>query len=255
VSAWLDVDTRRPQLLVAAAVAAVATAAWTAVRGPMNVAIGGATYFSNTTVLAPLLVACVLLLSAGRAKMLVRLAVTAGLLALVPTEVYNEKLAHVMRTDHPIRAVRDCMVSVKRTGVKTGSGVLGVYADIQHHSYYYYLWRLGGWKVNREFVVEETERHVWTPGEQTPVIVSRGDWETLVRRAGMWEATFPGGPGPMTAPSDPVADAARNPLRSGARFNDDVAVLLPGPFQSCLPDVLAAAGQPLWKDPLPERRR
>jgi hypothetical protein len=179
----------------------------------------------------------------------------AGLLAELPVQVYQERIAHAMRTDHPIRAVRDCMVSVQRTGVKTGSGVLGVHGDIQHYSYYYYLWRLGGWKVNREFLPDQTEQRLWRSGEQTPVIVSRRDWETLVRRAGLWDSTFPARDGSPAAPDDPVADAAHNPLRSGARFNDDLVVLLPGPFQSCLPDILAAAGQPLWKDPLPERRR
>jgi 4-amino-4-deoxy-L-arabinose transferase-like glycosyltransferase len=182
-----------------------------------------------------------------------RLAVAVALLMLIPVQTYGGRLAHAMRVDHPIRAVRDCMVAVKQTGAPVGSGVLGVYADIQHYSYYYYLWRLGEWKVNREFLPDETERHLQAPGRQTPVIVSRGDWETLVRRAGAWEVTFPARGARSPVPDDPVADAARNPLRSGARFNDDVAVLLPGPFRACLPDVLAAAGQPLWTTPAPRR--
>ena len=253
-ASWCADDPWHRSVLLGVAALAGATAAGTALSGPFAATIGGAR-FGSGSVLWPLLVASAALFIGGYLTTLMRLALVVVVLMVIPAQAYSESIAHATRIDHPIRAVRDCMVSVQRTGVKTGSGVLGVYGDIQHYSYYYYVWRLGAWKVNREFVVEETERHLWTSGEQTPVIVSRKDYETLVRRAGLWEATFPGGPGPMTAPSDPVADAARNPLRSGARFNDDVAVLLPGPFQSCLPDILAAAGQPLWKTPAPDRRR
>jgi hypothetical protein len=240
-------------VLAVFAAAAVAVAAWTAARGPVAITIGGIVSFRNDSVVWPLVVAGVLLLAGGYARAVVRLAVTAGLLALVPTQVYSEKISHVMRTDHPTRAVRDCMVAVRESGTKTGSGVLGVYRDIEHYGYYYYLWRLGEWKFNREFLPDETERRLQAPGEQTPVIISRGDWETLVRRAGAWDATFPARGLRPPVPDDPVADVARNPLRSGARLEENLAVLLPGPFAACLPDVLAAAGQPLWRDPAPHR--
>jgi hypothetical protein len=252
-AAWCAEDPWHRSVLLDLAVLAGATAAWTALSGPFAVTVGGARFGSGSA-FWPLLVASAALLVGGYLTTLVRLALVVVVLMLIPAQAYSERIAHATRIDHPIRAVRDCMVSVQRTGVKTGSGVLGVYGDIQHYSYYYYLWRLGTWKVNREFVLEETERHVWTQGEQTPVIVSRKDYETIVRRAGLWDATFPAGQGPMAASSDPVTDAARNPLRSGARFNDEVAVLLPGPFRSCLPDVLAAAGQPLWTTPAPGGR-
>ena len=254
VADWCSEDPwRRSALLVLAGVAGVA-AAWTAVSGPLTIVVGGAR-FSSDTMLWPLLLASAALMAAGYLNTVVRLAVAVALLLLIPAQAYSGRLSHAMRVDHPIRAVRDCMAAVKQTGVPTGSGVLSVSADIQHYSYYYYLWRLGDWKINREFLPDETERHLQTPGEQTPVIVSRGEWETLVRRAGAWDATFPARGAHPPVLDDPVADAARNPLRSGARFNDDVAVLLPGPFQGCLPDVLAAAGQPLWKDPAPARHR
>ncbi len=131
--AWFATDARR-RLLIAFTVAAVAAAAWTAVRGPFDIAIGSTVYFRNTTVLGPLLVACGLLLLGGHATTVVRLVVTAGLLALIPVSVYTGKLAHIERVDHPVRALRDCMASVRRTGVKTGSGVLGVHADILQYS-------------------------------------------------------------------------------------------------------------------------
>jgi len=60
---------------------------------------------------------------------------------------------------------------------------------------------------------------------------------------------------PSANPSNPIADAARDPLRSGARFDDNVGVLLPGPFQACLPDVLAAGAQPLWRPAVRDLRQ
>ena len=45
-----------------------------------------------------------------------------------------------------------------------------------------------------------------------------------------------------------AAERGADPMRSGVSLDENVGVLLPGPFRACLPDVLAAAGQPLWKD-------
>jgi hypothetical protein len=153
------------------------------------------------------------------------------------------------------------MTAVQQSGAKTGPGILGVNRDLgtnrelEHFAYYYYLSRLGPWNVRPEFSLDETERHLWTPGEQTPVFIWHTDYDALVRHAGAWEAIYPAVVGAKAPSADPIADAARNPLRSGARFNENLAVLLPGPFQACLPDVLAAAGQPLWQTPARRRGR
>ncbi len=229
VAWWSATAARRGALLVLVA-AALAAAAWTAARGPFTVGIGGAAFFRNTTVIGPLAVAVALLLAGGQAKWLLRLAVVVALLVGNPVQVYREKIAHVTRTDHPIRALRDCMVSVRATGAGTGSGVLGVNRDIQHYSYYYYLWRVGTWTLTPEFSLEQTERRIRTPGEQTPVLISPRDFETLASRAG------------------------DRPMPGGATFEPGVAVLLPGPFRACVADVLAAGAQPLWTTPASGRR-
>jgi hypothetical protein len=123
------------------------------------------------------------------------------------------------------------MESVKRSGARVGSGVLGTEQDILHYTYYYYLWRVGTWTVLPEFSLEQTERRLWTPGEQTPVLISRRDYETVIRRAG------------------------DRPAPRGATLEPGVAVLLPGPFQACVPDLLAAGARPLWAPPGPDARR
>ncbi len=250
VAAWCAGHPWHRAALVGLAVASVAAAAWTTVAGPFNVAFGGA-HFGNGSVFWPLLVAAVALVACGRGRAAVRVVAVIGLLELASVHVYWDRIGTVMAVDHPIRALRDCMVAVQRTGVKTGPGVLGVDRDLEHYGYYYYLWRVGPWNVRQEFSLEEAERRLRTPGEQTPVFVWHTDYDALVRHAGAWEATYPGVADTEMSPAALIADAARNPLRSGARFNENLAVLLPGPFESCLPDILAAAGQPLWKTPAP----
>jgi 4-amino-4-deoxy-L-arabinose transferase-like glycosyltransferase len=250
VARWSADDLWHRTVFVGVAAAAGATALWTTAVGPFSVAIGGA-HVSNGSVLWPTLVAAVALVACGCGRAGVRGVVVIGLLELASVHVYWDRIGTMMAVDHPIRALRDCMAALQQAGVKTGPGVLGVDRDLEHYGYYYYLWRIGPWNIRPEFSLEETERHLRTPGEQTPVFVWHTDYDTLVRHAGAWEATYPAAVDAETPPTDPIVDAARNPLRSGARFNENLAVLLPGPFRACLPDVLAAAGQPLWKTPAP----
>jgi 4-amino-4-deoxy-L-arabinose transferase-like glycosyltransferase len=252
--AWCARDRWHRTVLLGIASAAGAAALLATLPGPSTVTIGGAT-FSSHSVFLPLSVAAVALFAGGYARAIVLVVPILGLLALSSVHVYGDRLARVASVDHPIRAVRDCMVAVRQAGVKTGSGVLSVERDLPNHVYYYYFWRVGTWDMRQTFALEETERRLWTPGEQTPVLISRDDYQTLVRRAGLWDAVYPAAGGPQTVPIDPVVDAMRNPLRSGARFNEELAILLPGPFQACLPGVGGAAGPPLWKDPAPAPHR
>ena len=248
VAAWCADDRWHRAVLLVVAATAGATAIGAAAVGPFSMAAGGAT-FGSPPVVVTLLVAAAALLAAGHPMALVRVAAAVGALVLVSAPTYGAKVARMTVVDHPIRALRDCMTAMQRSGAKTGAGILGVNRDLEHFAYRYYLFPLGPWNVRPEFSLDETQRHLSTPGEQTPVFIWHTDYDALVRHAGAWEAVYPAVVGGETPGSDPVADAARNPLRSGARFNEHLAVLLPGPFQACLPDVLAAAGQPLWKTP------
>ena len=257
VVAWVAKSTSLGRALIAIAIASVALAAWTAVRGPFSVELVGVTYLRNSSVLRPLFIAGLLLSVFGYATTVARVAGLVGLLILIPVRAYTAKIDQVPREDHPIRALRDCMRGVQRSGTSAGSGVLNASGGILYHSYYYYyyyyyyyLWRVGSWTVDQPFSPEDVERRLHTPGGQTPVIVSREGYETLVRRA-MPE----GAPVPQPAAlTDPVDDALRDAMRSGARFDDRVAILRSGPFQSCLPGVLAAGAKPLWPPGGPGRQ-
>ncbi len=240
--------------LVALTAAFGAIAAWTLLAGPFAVTVGGAR-IENTSVLWPLVAVYVLLFLGGYLRTLLGLGVVMALVALVPVSVYRGEIELAERVNHPFRAIRECMTAVQQSGVKVGPGVYGSAYEMEHWRYYYYLWRLGEWTVGRDYSLEEAEKRLWAPGEQTPVLVSRANYERLVRRAAERGAPGPGAVRPAGASPDPIADAARDPMRSGVSLSAEVALLLPGPFRPCLPDVLAVAGQPLWKDALPERGR
>jgi 4-amino-4-deoxy-L-arabinose transferase-like glycosyltransferase len=244
---------RRTAVIAISAIAGAA-AAWAALSGPFTLGAGGIG-FRISSVVWPLATACLLLFLGGYLRTLLRMAVVAALIALVPVSVYTGEIARAKVIDHPFRAVRECVTAVQQSGVKVGPGVYGAYVDMPHWTYYYYLWRLNESIVTREFSLDEAERRLRTPAEQTPVLVSRANYDTLVRRAAERVAPGPGVVGRAAASSDAIADAARDPMRSGVRLDANVGLLLPGPFQACLPDILAAAGQPLWKTPAPEPRR
>jgi 4-amino-4-deoxy-L-arabinose transferase-like glycosyltransferase len=225
VTSWCSDRAVARAAVIGLAAAFGAAAAWKALAGPLAFTIGGAGVGIGAVVW-PLAAACALLFLGGYPRALLRLAGAVMLLALVPVSVYEGEIARAKMIDHPFRAIRECVTAVQRSGVEVGPGVYGAYADMPHWTYYYYLWRLNESIVTREFSLKEAERRLWTPTEQTPVIVTRANYETLVRRA---------------------AERGGGPMRSGVSLDENVGVLLPGPFQACLPDVLAAAGQPLWR--------
>ena len=210
-----------------------AAAAWKALAGPLTVTTGSVG-LAIGAVVWPLAAACVLLFLGGYPRALLRLAVAVTLLALVPVSVYRGEIARLQIVDHPFRAIRECVTAVEQSGAKVGPGVYGAYVDMPHWTYYYYLWRLNESIITRGFSVRAAERRLWTPGEQTPVIVSRTNYETLVRRA---------------------AERGADPMPGGVSLDEQVGVLLPGPFRACLPNILAAAGQPLWTDAASAPRR
>ena len=247
-TSWREKGVGPRAALIGLAAAFGAAAAWVALAGPFAIAAGGIGV-AISSVGWPLAVACALLFLGGYLRALLRLAVIATLIAMVPVSVYTGEIGRAKLVDHPFRAVRECVSAVQRSGASGVPGIYGAYADMPHWTYYYYLWRLNESIVTREFSMEEAERHLSIPAEQTPVLLTRANYVKLVHRVVGRVDTGTGMVGPGAVSSDPIADAARDPMRSGVSLDDNVGLLLPGPFRPCLPDILAAAGQPLWKDP------
>jgi hypothetical protein len=93
-----------------------------------------------------------------------------------------------------------------------------------HHAFNYYLRRLGPWVESDMVGPDELRRRLSVPGAQSPVVMSKGSYRTLVERGG---AGVP----------------------AGITIGDTFFILLPGPYERCVPAVVAGgAGE------LPSRR-
>jgi hypothetical protein len=246
-AAWSVSRSRMRSLLLALAGLMLTIALWTLLVAPVHLAIGDVTLFTNSSFLRPAFAATVLFWLAGQARSLLRFAAAFGLMFLLPLTTYLDKVHRIGKVDHPIRAARDCISAVEGTGAPVGHGVYNAAADL-HHAYYFYLGRIGPWVVAPQFSLDDTLARLTVPGQQTPVIIQRPDYETLA-------ATVP--PLPVTAPDAPPPPAdehtpLRTTLTTGAvTFDDNVAMLLPGPFQPCAAPMLEADGHPIWKRPAP----
>jgi hypothetical protein len=129
--------------------------------------------------------------------------------------------------------------------------VLGASGDIFHHSYYYYFWRQGAWVIAPEFPRDDVVTRLAVPGRQTPVLLSRDHYEPLYRdaasAAGIWEHPAAGADletGAVIAPH----------ISDGVVVGDNIAMMLPGPFKSCVARAIDAGAGQLWRIKPPDRR-
>ncbi len=130
------------------------------------------------------------------------------------------------------------MQSVQAAGSVAAGGVLSTAGSIPHHSYYYYLWRLGPWTIAPEFSSDEVFDRLTSsggsgkPGGPSPVILQRADYETLYQKL------------------QPDTPELLETLRDGAvRYDNNIAILLPGPYAPCVGPVLEAGGRLIWPPP------
>ncbi|HUL75393.1 MAG TPA: hypothetical protein VLT86_19930 [Vicinamibacterales bacterium] len=238
----------RIALLAVAALLAV-IALWTAFVAPVHLEIGNVVLFRNSTFLRPAFAAVVLFWLAGQSRTLLRLALAFALVFLLPVTAYMDKIHRIGRVDHPIRAARDCIDALEARDPAAARGVMNASGDVLHHSYYYYLWRTGPWISADHFSLDDTLARLTTPGRQAPVLIARADYDAL-------RATLPPQPGPGAPPAngDPVAELRRTLTVGAVTFDDNIAMLLPGPFQACAAPMLAADGKPIWRLPQAGRR-
>lgn len=134
----------------AAALFAVAVAAWTAIDGPLRWEVHGVRLLRNSTVSRPLLIGAILLYLSGYIRVrYVHLAlsrtVALGVVAiLLPLVAYSEKIDRTMSVRHPLRTLRDCTLSFS-SSLPPETHVYMPYGELQSHVYYYYLRRPGPW--------------------------------------------------------------------------------------------------------------
>jgi 4-amino-4-deoxy-L-arabinose transferase-like glycosyltransferase len=222
-------------LVVFMAAAFLILSVWTALAGPVRYEVGSTVWFRNSSVLRPAIFSVLFLWIAGYSTNARRLVAAVALAILLPISAYADKIEHITtRTDHPLRTTRDCVASVQAAGHARAAGVYKSSDNIIHHSYYYYLWRLGPWTTAPAFSAGEVRGRLapQVPGDAAPVIIQHSDYDTLFQK--------------LREERSDLVDVLKN---NAVRYEETVAILLPGPYASCVAPVLAAGGRPIWPAP------
>jgi 4-amino-4-deoxy-L-arabinose transferase-like glycosyltransferase len=232
--------------LYVTAVLAFIVSAWGLTRGKVHWEIDGTTLLSSSSALRTALAGVALLLLAGRPRDAVRGGTILGLLLVASWSVYWPRADRVTTEDHPLRALRDCIVHIQSTGDvarngaagniaagndatssdATGSGATGkgVYngaATLAFHSYNYYFGRIGPWPLHEHPDRDELLRRLFVSGRQTPVILSADDYSRAL--------TMEVAPGRSVGTSVDAVSADQN-----------LVILTPGPYARCADAAMAA---------------
>lgn len=171
--------TLRHALLLLAAVAMLVAVA-TLVLGRLHLRIGDVTVFRNSNVHRPLLVAVVLGAIAGRAGLPLMLLIIAP-----PLLAYRGTIDRLTIERHPLRTVRDCLVTVNDGLLADGKGSRGVYVVMPErwlfHSYFYYLRSVGPLERGDGFDEPAILRRL-SGADAGPVMIPRSAYDTLRAR-------------------------------------------------------------------------
>lgn len=238
---WVGTAARPRRIVGSIAAVALAIAVITAIVGPWTITIGSVHLFSNSSVLRPLVFGTVLLMVVGYALTVVRMVGAIALILLLPFGKYVEKIQHMSRVDHPLQATRDCMARINASRGLGARGALSASGDILHHSYYFYFWRQGPWVVAKEFSPDQVEQRLTDPGQQTPIFVAKEHFQQL---ANMWSVrpTAPNG-----QPNAPALEGRAAALWDGVTVEENIALLLPGPYRACIQPLREAGALQLWR--------
>ena len=230
------------QVALVAIVGLIALAVVTFIHGPLRFEYHGTVWFKNGSVVRPIFFAAILAGLAGHARNLVRLLGAVLLMLFLPLGAYANEFENIGAIDHPIRTTRDCIADVHASGVPAGTSILAASGDVFHHGYYFYLWRLGPWIGLEKFDQALALEHLTAPGEQTPVLIARPDYDALV-------ASLPPAPADASTEDDTTRELRATLKNGGLRYDQNIAILLPGPYRGCAQRILKDGGWPLWDKP------
>jgi hypothetical protein len=216
---WIAPRGWRPgvsRALVALSAIAAVTAALTLLLGRIDVEVGNATLFRNSSVERPLVIALVLAALGGHGVTAARLLVPAILvIALLPIGEYRKILEELPREHHPVRTAGQCLERVREGELAAGRTAPGIYAIGGArwflHTYFYYLHKVGGWEEARGPDDRALDQALDEPGRQRPIMIGDEEYGQLRQRRGEAAQGVP-------------ALRLRN-----------VFLLMPGPYGACAP--------------------
>lgn len=155
-----------------------------------------------------------------------RAAAIAVVVLMLPVSTYALQAKHLFSTGAPIRALRDCAVSVR--AVRETRVYMPYWNRLMNHAFYYYLRRIGPWVQTDHLDPLDLQRRLSNPVYQTFVVVTQEDYEVL-----------------------PLAARVQ---AQGVAFPERVVVLTPGRFSVCGAEALAAGGTPIGQGSPPRGR-
>jgi hypothetical protein len=229
------------RVLAACAALFLGAAIWTAMAGRLTWGLGGETLIRNSSIVRPIVIAAVLLMLAGYRRLGMRTAIAAGFVLILPIEGYHRILAHMTAPDRPLSVAGHCAANIRRSGVAVGEGFYNAAALVADHPYYYYLRHTGPWLLADRPADDVLQQRLFVAGAQTPIVLSRKDYELLtVRIAALWAAL------------QGEADSGSRPPLTGIAREERAVVLLPGPYAACVAPAVAAGGEEVGD--IPQRR-
>jgi len=215
-------------VLLPVAVLALVVSAWTIAYGPIRWNVNDTIVVRNSSALRPMALGLVLLIFAVRARDVSRTLAAALLVLLLPVTTYPAMLERLDSSDHPLRTLRDCVVSLREPSSQTR--VYLAYDLLLTHSFFYYLHAIGPWTSDLPIETTALRQFLFMPDSESVVLLPRPDYGRFV--VNLRQLGIRGADGNL-----PGVKALALP------FSRDVVILLPGPFESCtLPVAMAGPG-------------
>jgi 4-amino-4-deoxy-L-arabinose transferase-like glycosyltransferase len=207
-----------------AGVAAI-TGLVTALTGRLLWTVGEVEIFRNSSVLRPFVIGALLFAIAGELRWAARSLVAPLLLMIMPLTAYQDGLKRTTTIDRPLRAARDCLVDVRRSGAAVAHTVYNAAPAMTYHSYNYYLRDFEPWVRTSTPDPSELRRRLVEAGAQSPVLISELDYIRVALPA-------------------IDQDAGRINL-VGFSADPGLVALMPGAFARCAPAAVEAGAKPV----------
>jgi 4-amino-4-deoxy-L-arabinose transferase-like glycosyltransferase len=211
---------------------------WTALAGQLTWPLNASEHealLRNSSIVRPVVIAAVLLMlaGAGYSRIGLRTGIAAGFVLILPIEGYHRILERMTTPDRSLSVAGECAANIRRSGVPVGKDFYNAAALVADHPYYYYLRHTGPWLLADHPVDDQLRQRLFVAGAQTPIVLSRKDYELLTLRV---SALWPDHRPPLT----------------GIAPEERVVVLLPGPYAACVAPAVAAGGEEVGD--IPQRR-
>lgn len=227
----------RGALVVAAAIA-LAVAVWTALDGRMMWNLGAGHRFSNTSIERPLVLGAFLLWLGAAPLTTLHTWVVVPVMVLLIAPAYEGVVDRLRQPNHPLQTLRACALEIQRTSSEAGRSVYNAAHTGVSHPYFYYLRSLGPWTFAEAPEAEEVRRRLLNPEEQSPVVVSRAGFGALMVALGPRDQRTP--EVSRASLDDEPIDSRQTTVTGVTDRDGHVIVVLPGPYQACVPPAVAA---------------